>query len=110
MSCAANVLKKFFFLCCCVKMARRFEDDVLVTVFEVDTDEWLKEVQVGSGQNSNCPCDFCSPGNDDELGSVRRLVFNRFFNRRYSKVGVCGKCFKRCYSVTLQPHVFDENV
>ena len=32
-------------------MARRFEDDVLVTVFEVDTDEWLKEVQVGSGQN-----------------------------------------------------------
>ena len=68
MSCVANVLKKFFFLCCCVKMARRFEDDVLVTVFEVDTDEWLKEVQVRSGQNSNCPCDFCSPGNDDKLG------------------------------------------
>ena len=67
-------------------MARRFEDDVLVTVFEVDTDEWLKEVQVGSGQNSNCPCDFCSPGNDDKLGRVRRLVFDRFFNRRYGKV------------------------
>lgn len=23
-------------------MARRFEDDVLVTVFKVDTDEWLR--------------------------------------------------------------------
>ena len=91
-------------------MARRFEDDVLVTVFEVDTDEWLKEVQVGSGQNSNCPCDFCSPGNDDKLGRVRRLVFDRFFNRRYGKVGVCGKCFKRWYSFTLEPRVFDENV
>ena len=31
-------------------MAGRFEDDVLVTVFEVDADEWLKEVQVRSGQ------------------------------------------------------------
>ena len=41
---------------------------MLVTVFEVDADEWLKEVQVRSGQNSNCPCDFCSPGNDGKLG------------------------------------------
>ena len=57
----ANVLKKFF-LCCCVKMACRFEDDALVTVFEVNTDEWYKEVQVRSGQNLNCPCDFCSLG------------------------------------------------
>ena len=48
-------------------MAGRFEDDVLVTVFEVYADEWLKEVQVRSGQNSNCLCDFCSPGNDDKL-------------------------------------------
>ena len=53
-------------------MARRFEDDVLVTVFEVDADEWLKEVQVRSGQNSNCPCDFCSPGNDDKIGRERK--------------------------------------
>ena len=53
-------------------MAGRFEDDVLVTVFEVDADEWLKEVQVRSGQNSNCLCDFCSPGNDDKLGRGRK--------------------------------------
>ena len=91
-------------------MARRFEDDVSVTAFEVNTDEWLKEVQVRSGQNSNCPCDFCSLENDDKLGRVRRLVFDRFFDRRYGKVGVCGICFKRWYSVALQPRVFDENV
>ena len=61
-------------------------------------------------RSKNSPCDFCSPGNDDKLGRVRRLVFDRFFNRRYGKVRVCGKCFKRWYSVTLQPCVFDENV
>ena len=82
-------------------MAPRFEDDVSVTVFEVDT---------GECQNSNCPCDFCSPGNDDKLGRVRRLVFDKFFNRRYGEVSVCGKCFKRWDSVTLQPRVLDENV
>ena len=31
-------------------MARRFEDDALVTVFEANMDEWLKEVQFRSGQ------------------------------------------------------------
>ena len=74
MSCAANVLKKFF-LCCCVKMACRFEDNALVTVFEVNTDEWLKEVQVRSGQNLNCPCDFCSPGNDDKPWKGAKIGF-----------------------------------
>ena len=54
-------------------MARRFEDDLLVTVFEVDADEWLKEVQVRSGQTSNCPCDFCSPEIDDKLGRGRKV-------------------------------------
>ena len=33
---------KSFFLCCCVKIGRRFEDDVFVTVLEVDTDKWLR--------------------------------------------------------------------
>ena len=42
---------------------------------------------------------FVAWGNDDKLGRVWRLVFDRFFNRRYGKVGVCGKCFKRWYSV-----------
>ena len=91
-------------------MACRFEDDVLVTVFEVDTDESLKEVHVRSGQNLNCPCDFCRRGYDNKLGRLQRLVFDKFFNRRCSKVGQCGKCFKRWYSVMLQPRVFDENV
>ena len=31
-------------------MARRFEDDALVMVFEANMDEWLKEVQFRSGQ------------------------------------------------------------
>ena len=53
---------------------------------------------------------FVARGNDDKLGRVWGLVFDRFFNRRYGKVGVCGKCFKRWYSITLQPRVFDENV
>ena len=53
---------------------------------------------------------FVARGNDDKLGRVWGLVFDRFFNRRYGKVGVCGKCFKRWYSITLQPRVFGENV
>ena len=28
--------------------------------------------KVRSGQNSNCRCDFCSPGNDDKLGRVQK--------------------------------------
>lgn len=34
--------------------------------------------QVRSGQNSNCPCDFCGRGSDDKLGRVQRLVFDKF--------------------------------
>ena len=45
-----QMFRKRFFLCCCVKMARRFEDDALVMVFEANMDEWLKEVQFRSGQ------------------------------------------------------------